>query len=381
MANIKISHKLLTQLRKSLHKHPELSGKEKETARRIRGFLKSFNPSKIIGGIGGNGVAAVYKYYNSSPTILFRCELDALPIEETNTFEHRSVNPGKAHKCGHDGHMAIVAGLATLLSKTRPRKGRIVLLFQPAEEDGSGAEKVINDDKFKEIEPDYVFALHNLPGYSKNEIICKSGIFTAAVISMIIQLHGRTSHAGEPEKGINPALAIAEILQKIHTLEKTSNTKDFTSITPIQIQMGTEAYGTSAGYAEMKLTLRTWDNIKLDKLITEVEKHVIDIARMHKLKVDIGWTQSFSSNKNDMEMTEVVQKAAVMNGFNYIENTEPFRWGEDFGYFTTKYKGAMFCIGAGEKTPALHSPDYDFPDDIIPVGIKMYKSIIDLLLK
>ncbi len=380
MKNIKISQNLLIQLRKLLHKTPELSGMEEETAKRISGFLKSYNPTRVITGLGGHGVAAVFQYFNTDPTILIRCELDALPIEEINDFDHRSQVPGVAHKCGHDGHMAIVAGLATLLSKNRPRKGRVVLLFQPSEEDGSGAEKVINDENFQEIEPDYVFALHNLPGYAKHEIVCKTGNFTAAATSMILRMEGKTSHAGEPEKGINPAWAIGEMLQKIRKLEKPEGADGFALITPIQIQLGEEAFGTSAGYGELKLTLRTYDNDAMNRLKEQVAEMVTRVSKQHKLEIDISWTQSFAANINSPEMTRIIQNAAERNNLVYLPKEEPFRWGEDFGHFTKKYKGAMFGLGAGKKTPALHNPDYDFPDDIIPSGVKMFQSIIEQLL-
>lgn len=380
MKHQKIPHNLLTQLRQLLHKTPELSGDEEETARRIQGFLKSYNPTHIMTGLGGHGVAAIYQYYNSEPTILVRCELDALPIEEVNTFGHRSQVPGVAHKCGHDGHMAMVAGLATLLSRNRPRKGRVVLLFQPSEEDGSGAERVIQDEKFREIEPDYVFALHNLPGFAKNDIVCKTGNFTAAAISMVIRLKGKTAHAGEPEMGINPSWALGEILQTIKEIQVPDSRDGFSLITPIQILLGEEAYGTSAGYGELRLTLRTWDNQTMTELKDLVEEKVTEIAGRHKLEISIDWLQEFPANVNAPDMTALIEEAAEINSLNFISRNEPFRWGEDFGHFTQRYRGAMFGLGAGKRTPALHNPDYDFPDDIIPAGVRMFKTIIDQLL-
>lgn len=372
--------KLLVKLRKLLHRYPELSGQEVETAKRISGFLNSYKPTKLIEGIGGNGVAAVYSYFGTGPTVLIRCELDALPIEEVNTFEHRSEDEHVSHKCGHDGHMSIVAGLAIHLSKNRPKTGKVVLLFQPAEENGEGAKAVLEDPQFEEIRPDYVFALHNLPGYPMHKVVCRSGSFTASVQSIIIKLHGKTSHAGEPDLGINPALAIAEILQQTNKLQVPKEEKGFKQVTPIQIEMGEEAYGISAGYGEVKLTIRTWDSDTMEELAADCEKLAKKIGKKYKLKVEIDWTQFFSANQNGEDMVEVIREAAKANGFEFEEKQEPFRWGEDFGLFTEQYKGAMFGIGAGEKTPALHNPDYDFPDEITPTGVKMFASIIDHVL-
>lgn len=376
-----IPTKLLVKLRKVLHKHPELSGHETETAKRIAGFLGSYKPTKLIEGIGGTGVAAVYTYFDSGPTVLVRCELDALPIEEVNTFDYKSEVDGISHKCGHDGHMTIVAGVAAHLSKNRPKVGKVILLFQPAEENGEGAKAILEDPQFEEIKPDYVIALHNLPGYAKHQIVCRANSFTASVQSIIIKLHGRTSHAGEPDLGINPALAIAEILQETHALQISRDKVDFKQVTPIQIEMGEEAYGISAGYGEVKLTIRTWDSETMVALAADCEKVANKIGKKYKLKVEIDWTQFFAANQNNTEMVDVIREAAMLNKFEYIDKEEPFRWGEDFGLFTEKYKGAMFGIGAGEKSPALHNPDYDFPDEIIPTGVRMFTTIIDQLLK
>lgn len=373
--------RLLGRLRKVLHKHPELSGEEQETAKKITGFLKSCKPSQVIEGIGGNGVAAVYQYYGTSPTILIRCELDALPIQEINEFDYKSVTPGVSHKCGHDGHMAIVAGLASALGKDRPRQGRVVLLFQPAEEDGRGADWILNDERFAGIEPDYVFALHNLPGYDKHEIVCRPGYFTAAVRSLVIDLKGKTAHAGEPENGANPALAIADILQATQQLEQPADSGEFALITPIQITLGEEAYGISAGEGILRLTLRTWDNDRLERLTERTEELARAAASKHGLGIELTRTHEFTANRNDDDMVGIVKQAAEANGFTYTEKPQPFRWGEDFGSFTDRYRGAMFGLGAGKDTPALHNPDYDFPEDIIPSGVLMFKSIIDQLIE
>jgi amidohydrolase len=376
-----IPTKLLVKLRKVLHKHPELSGYETETAKRIAGFVGSYKPTKFIEGIGGTGVAAVYSYFDNGPTVLVRCELDALPIQEINTFDYQSEVENVSHKCGHDGHMVMVAGVAAHYSKNRPKVGKVVLLFQPAEENGEGAKAILEDPKFEEIRPDYVVALHNLPGYPMHQVVCRPNSFTASVQSIIIKLHGKTSHAGEPDMGINPALAIAEILKKTDALQVPRDQADFKQITPIQIEMGEEAYGISAGYGEVKLTIRTWDSETMDVLAADCEKIAKRIGKNYKLKVEIDWTQFFSANQNDAEMVNIIREAAEYNKLEYIEKEEPFRWGEDFGLFTEQFKGAMFGMGSGEKTPALHNPDYDFPDEIIPTGVRMFTTIIDQLLK
>ncbi len=366
----------LTELRKTLHKHPEVSLNEKETAKKILSFLENYPPDEIETEVGETGIFAIYKGAKPGKTVLFRCELDALPIEEINTFEHRSTIEGVSHKCGHDGHMAIICGLATQLHLQRPETGKVVLLFQPAEEDGRGAVRVNADPKFKSLQPDFVFALHNLPRYNQNQIVVKNNTFTCAVNSIIIKLKGKTSHAGEPEKGINPALALAEITNAFQQHIQADITKDnFCLISSIYIKMGKKAYGISAGAGETHFTVRTDKNEQMKKIEATLEETARKIAQKHQLDCTIKWTQNFHANENSSEAVDYVRKAAVSNNFDLLEKESPFTWGEDFGIFTQEYAGAMFGLGAGTDTPALHNPDYDFPDAIIPTGVAIFNQI------
>lgn len=373
MENLNQRIKILTQLRKQLHQHPEVSGKEVETAKRITSFLENYPPDEIITEIGETGIVAIYRGKQAGKTVLFRCELDALPIEEINTFEHRSVINGVSHKCGHDGHMAILCGLATVLHHNRPETGTVILLFQPAEEDGSGAQKIYSDPKFAPLKPDYVFALHNLPGFPKNQIVIKNDTFTCAVNSIIIKLKGKTAHAGEPEKGINPALAIASIITQFDAIIQSDISKEnFCLITPIYTKMGKKAYGVSAGTGEIHFTVRSNSNSQMKKVETTLEKVAQSIANKYQLECKIAWTQGFQANENDKEAADHIRKAAKINNFELFEKEMPFSWGEDFGLFTQQFKGAMFGLGSGTNTAALHNPDYDFPDDIIKTGVSLF---------
>ena len=376
MENLNQRIETLILLRKELHKHPELSGKEFETAKRILSFLENYPPDEIISEVGTTGIVAIYKGRKPGKTVLFRCELDALPIDEINTFEHRSVTNGVSHKCGHDGHMAILCGLASELSQNRPETGMVILLFQPAEEDGSGAQKVLSDLKFKALKPDYVFALHNLPGFPKNQIVVKNNTFTCAVNSIIIKLNGKTAHAGEPEKGINPALAIAAIINQFNTFIQSDISKEnYCLITPIYIKMGKKAYGVSAGAGEVHFTVRSDGNSQMKKIETFLEKAAHSIAKEHQLECTINWTQSFKANENDETAVTHVRNAAKTNNLELLEKEYPFSWGEDFGMFTQHYLGTLFGLGSGIETPALHNPDYDFPDDIIKTGVSLFYQI------
>lgn len=376
MGLLNLHPETLALFRKELHRYPEVSGNEEATAKRVVDFLKNYEPDEIITNIGGHGVAAIYNGKKVGKTTMFRCELDALPIQETNNFDHKSVYDNVSHKCGHDGHMAILCGLAAILSADKPKKGRIILLFQPAEEDGSGAEKVLSDSKFKSLEPDFIFALHNLPGFPSGQIVVKNNTFTCAVRSVVIKLTGKTAHAGEPENGINPAAAISKIIERFSALMQTEIERDdYLMLTPIHIKMGEKAYGVSAGEAEVHYTIRSSSNHQMDISVQLIEDAIKVIAAESKLEHEIEWIQPFRATENAAQAVDMIRAAANEEMLDIFEKNQPFSWGEDFGLFTHHYTGALFGLGAGIDTPALHNPDYDFPDEISNTGISVFYKI------
>lgn len=367
----------LTDLRRALHAQPEVSGNERATAALIEARLRALQPDELLTGLGGHGVLATFDSGLPGPALLFRCELDALPIMEANDIAHRSQIAGVSHKCGHDGHMAILAGLADSLAAQRPARGKVHLLFQPAEETGAGAQAVLDDPRFDSIKPDVGYALHNFPGLPKHAIVVKNGVFTAAVGSLILRFDGRTSHASEPEHGLNPSLAIAAFLQACEALILNDPAAaEFRLITTVHVRIGSPAYGVSAGDGEVHLTLRAWDDTRLAQLYVDVIGYAQRLGAQHGLRVSNQPLQRFYANNNDAQATDRVRQAARANDLPLIELSNGFKGGEDFGLFTARFPCAMFGLGAGEHTPALHSPDYDFPDAIIASGVRMFEALV-----
>ncbi|WP_421765322.1 amidohydrolase [Ekhidna sp.] len=363
----------LIDFRRELHMHPEVSGNEFQTQGRIISFLKTLG---IEGKeIGGTGVFVVFDSGNEGKTIMLRSDHDALPIQEINSFEHQSIYDGVSHKCGHDGHTAIMCGVAKHFNENPIERGKIILMFQPAEENGEGAKAILVDEQF-EFQPDLVFALHNLPGYPLNKVVYKEGNFTPAVKSIIVKLDGKTAHAAEPELGINPAATISELIAMFDEVSQPDLERDdFALTTPIYIHMGELSYGVSAGHGEIHYTLRTWSSEVMNELTERILNRIDDIAAKHQISTSISWTEEFDSNKNDPKAVDYVSQAISANSLDSEMREWPFKWGEDFGLFTQRFPGAMFGIGSGENCPALHNPDYDFPDEIIGTGIKMFTSI------
>ncbi|MGZ2368391.1 amidohydrolase [Ancylomarina sp. YFZ004] len=365
----------IIKLRHELHQYPEVSNNEYKTSERIEDFIKTLLPDEIIN-LSKTGKAFIFKGKEAGKTIVFRAELDALPILEKSSLPYASTNKNVSHVCGHDGHMAILAGLAQKLANETPKYGKIVLLFQPAEEVEQGAKDVIEDAAFVAIQPDYIFALHNIPGIKKHNIVIKSGSFSAASKGMTIKLFGKTAHAAEPENGISPANAISRIINQLHLLkENKSLFKDLALLTIIHIQLGEISFGTSPGYAEIRITLRSFDNEDMALLTAHSEKIIYEISKAENLECRISYSEEFPASVNNNESLNYVEESARQNNL-VIETIEhPFKWSEDFGYYSQYYKSCLFGLGSGISQPPLHNPDYDFPDEIIESGINMFYSI------
>ena len=372
----------LTALRHDLHRHPELSGEEAETAARIYRALAATGPDKVMTGLGGHGIAALYAGAQTGPTVLLRCELDALPIEELSDAHHRSTVPGKGHLCGHDGHMAILMGVARHLSRNRPNAGRVILVFQPAEEDGSGAQKMLEDPNFASLSIDYALSLHNMPGIPLGHVALQEGPANCASCGLEIHLSGRTAHASQPETGVPPTPAIAAL---VPTLQGLSNPKpedptDFALATITHIRVGEPAFGVAPGEGTLWVTLRSLTDAGMDRLCQEAEAAVETLAKTHGLTATLGYHDYFRACTNDPEATAILDRAIRRLGLPKEAGHLPMRASEDFGRFADVSKSAMFLLGSGTKAPALHNPDYDFPDSLIPIGTSVFMAALDELL-
>ncbi len=361
----------LIKLRHHLHKFPELSNMEFDTSNLICDIFEDFKPNEIIE-LGTTSRAFVFNSGKAGKTIMFRADLDALPIQEENMeIDYSSIKPDIAHLCGHDGHIAMLVGLGEKISQNRPKTGEVVLLFQQAEESEQGARDVVSHQNFKKIEPDYIYAIHNIPKFEKGSLIFKHGSMAAASKGMIIKLEGLTSHAAEPERGISPASAIAKIIQQVELLQKNNRIfSDLILLTIIHIEMGEIAFGTSPGYAEIRITLRAFENDDMTFLTNELESIIKSIATDEHLDFDISYCEEFPAVVNSISAIGYVEK--VMKKLNLQKEylNKPMKWSEDFSYFTQKYEGALIGLGSGKEQPALHNSNYNFPDDILEIGVE-----------
>lgn len=381
----------ITNFRRELHQHPELPGMEYETARRIIAFLKRYSPDKIYDKLGGEGVLARYdlpfsafsepqSYYSliisecidhtlrknseiSPISVLFRCELDALPTKK-----------GAAHLCGHDGHMALMCGFAAELSALRdsshndsPEKMVSVYLFyQPAEETGEGAKRVAKELSEMGMAFNYSFAFHNKPGNELGKILIPEGTYAFASVGVEVLLRGLASHASEPEKGISPIKAISDIIKySSHTI----NSSLYDNLaTIVYIDMGEKAYGTSPGTASVGLTIRAINDEDLALFRSETESFLQLIAQKRGLELEIIYHDHFPATINNDITNEIAYKAAMRKGLKVLKSANmASRGSDDFAHLTLNTKASFIDIGSGYKQPPLHDINYDFPDELIGI--------------
>lgn len=367
----------LTAWRRARHRAPERSGQEVQTAAALAAALAACRPTQVVEGLGGHGVAGVWTGPEPGPTVMIRAELDALPIRETGTADWASETPGTAHLCGHDGHMAILAALARLLARRPPASGRVVLLGQPAEEDGSGAAAVLADPAFAELSPDWAFALHNWPGAPLGHCRLKAGPVNCASVGLRIALTGRTSHASEPAAAVSPAMAVARLIPGLVALGQDGPLDaGFRLVTVTHARLGEPAFGITPGEAEVLATLRTLTDEGMDDLRAEAAALARAEAEAAGLALALGWHDDFAACANHPDATARLASAIRTLGLPLSDEGLPMRASEDFGRFGAVAKSAMVCLGAGEHHPRLHAPDYDFPDALIAPGARIFERVI-----
>ncbi len=367
----------LLELRWDLHRNPCLSGQEKDSAERIKQWLASrVKPSEVVEDLGETGLAVIFDSGKPGYTVLLRTEIDALPMDDLPELPHCSTRPGIAHKCGHDGHAATVSAVGLLLEKFPLPAGKAILLYQPAEETGTGARAMLADPRFPQLEAHWAFGLHNVPGLPLGQVCYRAGSFCPASEGLRIRILGATSHAGEPQKGKNPALALAQIVSCFYALPVELGGLNSTGlITTTSIQMGHGDFGISPGEAELCFTVRAETSRKLAVLVEAMREKSSLIGSAYGLQIEYTRHDPFPATVNTADGVHVLNQVFQHLGITPEGMDTVFPWSEDFGEFLMRMSGAFFALGAGEDCPPLHSREYDFPDQLISKGaLALYTS-------
>lgn len=361
---------LMTQVRRHLHQYPEVSGQEVETKAYLMAFLKEHTQLRIVD--CGRWFYAVYQAAAGKRNLAFRADIDALPMAEGVTLPHGSKRPGVAHKCGHDGHAAALIGLA-LEVEQHGAEHNLFFLFQHAEETGEGASECAAFIQKEAI--DEIYAYHNRSGMALNAVHIINGTCFCASKGMIIELTGTPAHASEPEKGANPAWAVAELIQAIPALLAPAQYQGMVLCTVIQVDIGERTFGMSASKGRLLLTIRAVYEAEMDALQQKMEGLARQLAAQQGLTVSFSYEEAFPETANHPVCADRIRAVCRAKGLALVEMDEPFRASEDFGHYLKLIPGAICFIGNGENYPPLHTHAYDFPDAILPTAVELFKGL------
>jgi hippurate hydrolase len=382
----------IQSLRRSIHAHPELRYEEQRTAELVAQSLEKWG-LRVHRGLGTTGVVGVLQRGTGARSIGLRADMDALPIQELNTFEHRSQNPGRMHACGHDGHTAMLLGAARHLAMHGEFDGTIVFIFQPAEEGGAGARAMIKDGLFEQFPVDAVFGIHNWPGMPAGTFGVTEGPIMASSNEFRIDIKGVGAHAAMPHNGRDPvftAIQIGNALQSIITRNKKPIDTAVLSIT--QIHAG-DAVNVIPNDAWLAGTVRTFTTESLDLIEAKMKKLAEATAAAFDCSATVTFHRNYPPTINSSEETrfavEVMRE--IVGAQNVDDHTEPTMGAEDFAFMLQAKPGCYAFLGNGDgghreaghgAGPCmLHNASYDFNDELLPVGATYWVRLAERYLK
>ncbi len=373
-------HEEITAWRRDFHAHPELLFDVQRTAAIVADKLTAFGVDEVVTGIGRTGVVAVIKGRDtaSGKVIGLRADMDALPIQELPEVAHKSKFDGKMHACGHDGHTAMLLGAAKYLAQTRNFDGTAVVIFQPAEEGGGGGLAMVNDGMMDRFGVQQVYGMHNQPGLPVGKFgICKGGML-ASVDFFRVDIEGRGGHAARPHEGIDPAMVVANLVQSFQTIvSRSADPIDNLVISVTQIHMG-EANNVIAQTAVLGGTVRTLTPAMRDLAEQRMGALCEHIGAAYGAKVELTYDRLYPVTVNHADETDFAADVAgeIVGAGNVDREFQPVMGGEDFSFMLEARPGAFIFIGQG-KSARLHNPNYDFNDEIIPIGCSYWVKLIE----
>jgi len=383
----------IAEIRRNIHAHPELRFEEKRTADLVAQALSSWG-IVIHQGLGKTGVVGrLDGELGPGKMIGLRADMDALPLQEKNTFAHASQNPGKMHACGHDGHTAMLLGAAQYLSNHRDFKGTVIFIFQPAEEGGAGAQEMIEDGLFEQFPCDAVFGMHNWPGLEEGHFGVVSGPMMASSNEFVIDIQGKGGHAALPHNSADPIMAGIQIAQALQTIiTRNKRPVDAAVISITQFHAG-ETSNVIPDTAMLGGTVRTFTLEVLDLIETRMHEIANQVASAFDCKANLTFKRNYPPLINDEQQTEFAAQVMKELVGNERVNTriDPTMGAEDFAFMLLKKPGCYVFLGNGDGDHRatghgmgpchLHNPSYDFNDQIIPVGVNYWVRLAQTFLR
>lgn len=369
----------ITGWRHHLHENPELLYEVHQTAAFVVERLKGFGITDVTPGIGQTGVVAVIegKTNTSGKVIGLRADMDALPINEASGVDYASKTPGIMHACGHDGHTSILLGAAKYLSETRNFDGKVVLIFQPAEEGGAGGKAMCDDGLMDRWGIQEVYGLHNMPGLPVGQFAIRPGALLASADEFEITVTGKGGHAASPHKAIDTTLVASQIVVSLQSIVA----RNVNPVKRVVVTVGTFVTDSSASnviahQVHMKGTVRTLDPEERALAEERVRRVAENTAAAFGAEAEVVWKEGYPVTVNSPEETQYAVEAARAVSDTVNDNTDPVMPAEDFSFMLEQRPGAYIFLGNGD-TPMCHHPAYRFDDEAIPLGCSWFAELIE----
>jgi hippurate hydrolase len=381
----------IQQIRRDLHAHPELRFEEERTAGVVAEKLAEWGFA-VTRGLGGTGVVGTLRNGPSARAIGLRADMDALPITELNEFPHRSRHRGKMHACGHDGHTAMLLAAAKYFAETRPFDGTVHVIFQPGEEGGAGAQRMIDDGLFDRFPCDAVFGMHNWPNLKVGEFGLAPGPMMASSNEFEIRIHGRGAHAAMPHLGVDPVLVAVQIVNGLQAIVTRVRKPIDPAVLSVTIIEAGEAVNVIPETARIAGTVRTFSDAVTAQIEEQMKRIATLTAAAHGAEAEVEFRWNYPPTVNHAAEAEFAATVLddVVGSANVVRGLEPTMGSEDFAFMLKARPGAYVFIGNGDGAHRsaghglgpcmLHNPSYDFNDELIPLGATFWVRLVEKFL-
>ncbi len=374
-------HDEMTAWRRDIHQHPELAYEENRTSDFVATKLEEFG-IEIHRGLAKTGVVGTIRN-GEGPAIGLRADLDALPLQEKNTFNHASSNTGKMHACGHDGHTAMLLGAAKYLASNKNFKGTVNFIFQPAEEGGGGGDLMVKEGLFEKFPVDSVYGLHNWPGMDPGIFGVGSGPIMAAADMFDLTINGRGGHCAMPDQCIDPIVVASQVVSALQTIpSRNTHPVDSVVISVTQIHAG-DAYNVIPDSVRMHGSVRTFLPETQEGMPSSMLRVAEGVCAAFGASCELNYIKGYPATINSVPETEISAKAVVdlVGEENLIRDPTPSMGAEDFSYMLQARPGCYVWLGIGtgkgEGGCMLHSSHYDFNDDVLPSGARYWATLVE----
>ena len=380
---IEQDQQLLTEWRRDLHAHPEIAFEEHRTSSFVAERLESFG-IEVHRGLAKTGVVGQLKAGSGNRAIALRADMDALPMDEHNAFDHRSEVPGMMHACGHDGHTTMLLGAAKYLAETKGFDGTVYFIFQPAEEAEGGGEVMVKEGLFEQFPAEAVFGLHNWPGMPAGKFGIAAGPMMAAFDTFDLKIAGKGSHGAMPHQGVDAIVTASQVVTALQTIaSRNTDPLDAVVVSVTQFHGG-DAYNIIPDSVMLRGTVRTFKDSVREDIEPAMRRIANGICEAAGAAMELDYHWRYPSTVNHAEETELAATAAaaVVGVDNIERHPMPSMGSEDFAYMLRERPGCYVWLGNGptEGGCMLHNPGYDFNDDILPVGASYWATLVEQIL-